>query len=132
MRIDGDICISCEACVPYCPMGAIIMDADKLGHETLNPGGEVWRQVVTAFGRQIVAGNGNIDREKLLATAPKLLPPEECARVILNGVERNKATIVVTPLAKIFWLLHRVSPKFVLWLLTWNHTRNFRKVRLEG
>jgi len=26
MRIDGDICISCEACVPYCPMGAIIMD----------------------------------------------------------------------------------------------------------
>jgi len=26
MRIDADICISCEACVPYCPMGAISMD----------------------------------------------------------------------------------------------------------
>jgi len=26
MRIDADICIGCEACVPYCPMGAIIMD----------------------------------------------------------------------------------------------------------
>lgn len=26
MRIDGDICIACEACVPYCPMGAIRMD----------------------------------------------------------------------------------------------------------
>jgi len=26
MRIDGDTCIGCEACVPYCPMGAISMD----------------------------------------------------------------------------------------------------------
>ena len=26
MRIDADICIGCEACVPYCPMGAISMD----------------------------------------------------------------------------------------------------------
>lgn len=26
MRIDPEICIACEACVPYCPMGAISMD----------------------------------------------------------------------------------------------------------
>ncbi len=26
MRIDADLCIACEACVPYCPMGAISMD----------------------------------------------------------------------------------------------------------
>jgi len=26
MRIDGDICINCEACVPYCPMSAISLD----------------------------------------------------------------------------------------------------------
>ncbi len=25
MKIDGEICIACEACVPYCPMGAISM-----------------------------------------------------------------------------------------------------------
>lgn len=25
MRIDGEICTACEACVPYCPMGAINM-----------------------------------------------------------------------------------------------------------
>jgi len=26
MKIDGDICIACELCVPYCPMEAISMD----------------------------------------------------------------------------------------------------------
>lgn len=26
MKIDGDICIACEVCVPYCPMSAISMD----------------------------------------------------------------------------------------------------------
>ena len=26
MKIDQEICIACEACVPYCPMGAISMD----------------------------------------------------------------------------------------------------------
>jgi len=28
MRIDGDICIACEACIPYCPMEAIGMKDD--------------------------------------------------------------------------------------------------------
>jgi len=28
MRIDGDICIACEACLPYCPMEAISMKDD--------------------------------------------------------------------------------------------------------
>ncbi len=45
------------------------------------------------------------------------MPPEECARVILRGVERDKATIVVTFLAKFLWLLQRISPGLVrsLW-----------------
>jgi len=28
MKIDGDVCISCEMCVPYCPMEAISMEDD--------------------------------------------------------------------------------------------------------
>jgi len=73
----------------------------------------------------------NIDREKMLEAAPKLMPPEECARVILDGVERNKPIIVVTAMAKILWVLHRISPRFMLWFLTWNHKRGFRKIRME-
>jgi len=28
MKIDAELCIACEACVPYCPMGAISMQDD--------------------------------------------------------------------------------------------------------
>ncbi|RJP17741.1 MAG: SDR family oxidoreductase [Candidatus Abyssobacteria bacterium SURF_5] len=58
----------------------------------------------------------NLDREKLLGAVPSLLPVDECARVIVGGVERNKAFIVVTPMAKIAWALHRLSPNLGMWL----------------
>ena len=45
--------------------GATIIDADKIGHETFKPETEAWREVVAAFGQQIVAANGTIDRKKL-------------------------------------------------------------------
>ena len=46
-------------------LGAVILDADKVGHEAFKPGTEVWREVVAAFGGQILTSNGDIDREKL-------------------------------------------------------------------
>ena len=46
-------------------LGAVIIDADKIGHEVLKPDSEVWREVVAAFGRQIITTNGEINREKL-------------------------------------------------------------------
>jgi len=46
-------------------LGAVIIDADKIGHEVLKPDSEVWREVVAAFGRQIITANGKINREKL-------------------------------------------------------------------
>lgn len=67
-----------------------------------------------------------IDREELLKTAPKALPPEKCARVILRGVERNKPIIVVTAMAKIAWALYRISPAMMLWAGV-RFVRHFRK-----
>jgi len=46
-------------------LGAIIVDADKVGHEALKPGSEVWQQVVNEFGESIVVSSGDIDRAKL-------------------------------------------------------------------
>jgi len=46
-------------------LGAVIIDADKVGHEVFKPDSEAWREVVAAFGKQIITTNGAIDREKL-------------------------------------------------------------------
>jgi len=46
-------------------LGAVIIDTDKVGHEAYKPDTEVWREVVAAFGRQILTPNGDIDRKKL-------------------------------------------------------------------
>jgi len=46
-------------------LGAVIIDADKVGHEAFQPGTDTWREVVAAFGRDILTPNGEIDRKKL-------------------------------------------------------------------
>ncbi len=46
-------------------LGAVIIDADKVGHEALQPDTELWHEVVAAFGRQIVTPTGEVDRGKL-------------------------------------------------------------------
>ncbi len=70
-----------------------------------------------------------MNREKVLAEMPERLGinPEECAKVILKGVERNKAIIVVTGMAKILWLIQRISPTFIMGLMR----KRLRKSRVE-
>lgn len=46
-------------------MGAVVIDADKVGHEAYLPGTPIWREVVAAFGRGILGEDGGIDRRKL-------------------------------------------------------------------
>lgn len=45
--------------------GAIIIDADKVGHEAYAPGNECYAAVVQAFGPDVVASDGTIDRKAL-------------------------------------------------------------------
>ena len=45
--------------------GAYIIDADKLGHTAYLAGSGAFDQVVSAFGTDIVADDGEIDRRKL-------------------------------------------------------------------
>jgi len=46
-------------------LGAVVIDADKVGHEAYQNGTKTWHDLVNAFGRQIVAADGSIDRKKL-------------------------------------------------------------------
>lgn len=45
--------------------GAATIDADKLGHQTYEPGSDTFRAVVAAFGDELVAEDGAIDRRVL-------------------------------------------------------------------
>ena len=46
-------------------LGAVVIDADRVGHEAFKPGTKLFDAVVAAFGRQIVTPSGDIDRNKL-------------------------------------------------------------------
>jgi len=46
-------------------LGAVVIDADKIGHETFRPSSDAWREVVAAFGSGILGENKEIDRSKL-------------------------------------------------------------------
>ena len=46
-------------------LGAVIIDADKLGHELLQPHSQAYQEVVSAFGKAILRPNREIDRDKL-------------------------------------------------------------------
>jgi dephospho-CoA kinase len=44
---------------------AVIIDADKIGHEAYKPHTETWQRLVDTFGEWILRRNGEIDRKKL-------------------------------------------------------------------
>jgi dephospho-CoA kinase len=48
-------------------LGCHVIRADDLGHQVLLPGGEAYDAVVDEFGREILGGEGMIDRRRLAA-----------------------------------------------------------------
>jgi len=47
--------------------GCLLVQADELGHAVLAPGGEAYEPVIQEFGREILTGDGAIDRRALAA-----------------------------------------------------------------
>lgn len=69
--------------------GVPVIDADLLGHKTYEPGTDTFDAVVAAFGRDIVAPDGTIDRKTL---GGKVFgKPEELKRltdIVWPGIRR--------------------------------------------
>jgi len=74
-----------------------------------------------------------INREKIIKSLPERfgITPEECALVILRGVERNKAIIVVTGFAKILWLLYRIHPGLILRMMRREIKKSRKEMRID-
>jgi dephospho-CoA kinase len=88
-------------------LGAVIIDADNVGHEALKPDTEVWREVVATFGRQILTPDGDINREKLgeivfgnsesLSRLNQIMHPRmyDMVKARLEGYRKQAAGVVV-------------------------------------
>jgi dephospho-CoA kinase len=62
--------------------GAVLLNADLVGHEAYLPGAPAYEEIVTEFGKDVVAEDGTIDRKKL---GPIVFSsPEKLAR--LNAI----------------------------------------------
>lgn len=75
--------------------GALVIDADKVGHEAYAPGSACYDDVIAAFGGDIVAADGQIDRKAL------------GAKVFGNPAERNRLEVIVWP-----WMKETMRKRF--------------------
>jgi dephospho-CoA kinase len=46
-------------------LGAVLINADQIGHQAYAPHSEIWQEVVNSFGKEILQPSGEIDRQKL-------------------------------------------------------------------
>ncbi len=88
-------------------LGAVVIDADKVGHEILESDAEVGQEVVAAFGNRVLTPDGNISRHKLgrivfgnpefLAGLNRIMHPRIAERVEaqLEEYRRQGAKVVV-------------------------------------
>jgi len=49
-------------------LGAAIVDADALSREVVQPGRDAWKDIVEAFGAEVLQPDQTLDRQKLRAT----------------------------------------------------------------
>lgn len=71
-----------------------------------------------------------LDSDQVQAQIPRTMPADKCAREILRGVERNKATIAPTTSAKVLWRLYRYAPWLVN-LMVRRFAKQMREYRIE-
>jgi dephospho-CoA kinase len=95
-------------------LGAVVINADQVGHSAYTPHSEIWSEVVQAFGREILDTNDEIDRRKLgaivfsdsaqLERLNRIMHPR-MARMVqeqIDGLRENGAPVVVVEAAVLF------------------------------
>ena len=92
-------------------LGAATIDADKLVHEVMAPGGSAYQTIVEEFGKFVVDNNGQINRDRLGRIA--FAVPEAMASLeaithpavrqeILARINSAQAPVVVVEAIKLF------------------------------
>ena len=66
------------------------------------------------------------EKMQVLLSKIKMTSPEDCAKIIMNGIIKNKSIITVSPLARNLWLLYRLFPELYI-KLSFNNMKKFYK-----
>ena len=107
-------------------LGASVIDADRVAHEVIAPDGPAYDAVIEAFGRDVVAPDGTIDRGKLgeivfrdpkaLERLEKAVHPATIAKVTLRILQATEPVVVVEAIKLIEAGMHRAYD--ALWVVT--------------
>jgi dephospho-CoA kinase len=107
-------------------LGACVIDADRVAHEVMRPGGPAYHAVVEAFGQDILAADGTIDRPKLgaivfadpaaLGCLEAAVHPATIAKVGRQIAEAREPVVVVEAIKLIEAGMHRLYD--ALWVVT--------------
>jgi len=111
-------------------LGAQVIDADRVGHELLQPSSPVHHQVVAHFGQEILKPGGEIDRERLgaivfadpqrLSELGSIVHPSLIARVEERAKElraRDPRAVILVDAALIYEA--GVADRFAKILVAW-------------
>ena len=107
-------------------LGARVIDADRVAHEVMAPGGPAYDAVVSAFGGDILAPDGTVDRQKLgeivfrdpdaLQRLEAAVHPATIAEVTRRIAQAAERIVVVEAIKLIEAGMHRAYD--ALWVVT--------------
>jgi dephospho-CoA kinase len=66
----------------FATLGAHVIGADAIGHQLMQPGEQVYRDILQHFGREVLQSDGTLDRKKLAAIAFEEKRIEELNRLV--------------------------------------------------
>ena len=81
-------------------LGAVVIDADKVGHLALEANAEIRREVIAAFGEDILKKSGQIDRKKLAQRVFGDAPALACLNRIMHPKMYNTVKAQLEDLRK--------------------------------
>lgn len=107
--------------------GAYIIDADKLAHAVIEPGGPAYQPVIDEFGRGILHPDGTVDRKALgaivfadpvlLHKLEQIIHPLVFARIV-ELVSRAPSNVIILEAVKLLEAGPMVSQCDEVWVVT--------------
>lgn len=117
--------------------GALIVDADKVTHQTMAPGGLAYNEIITAFGREVVNPDGTIQRPalgKIVFSDPEALKRLEAivhpAVFILTQqmIAASNAPVVIIEAIKLLEAQRLVKLCDEIWVVTASPETQLRRL----